>query len=441
MAQPIRYTRKVTSGDITRIYSKDFKIDAKGIEASEKYQKNNSKRKLKTEKLHCEINKVKKEITIVAPSDFPVEEIKVIGTSSLSRIKGTYTSTGGFAKGFGAIIKEILNCVENIKALTIDYNKKAKTKLRKRSSKRHLTIAESDYNYVHGLYQHEKKVTKDNAKIESIKYLNKKVDEIDIDASDTQTIVTRDFKNQIFQQKLSELSKKEIQELIYQLYTEHSEVFDSKIELFKETDTYKLDYIIEEYERHLKDFKDDESEWQKFFESNFNIINPSYKYVIREVDTIFESLDIEATSRPVDFIGVDIYNNVELIELKTPNARVLSTQKDRNNYYLVHKCTKACTQLEKYLICIESNKTKVERLIKKKISNKYGIAQKDINLIITKPKAKLIIGTIKSIISKPSRHQDFQLQRHSFKNIELITFDEILNSLKEIKRELRRKKK
>ena len=310
-----------------------------------------------------------------------------------------------------------------------------------RGTNKYLTISESDYNYVHGLYQHEKKVTKDNAKIESIKFLNKKVDEINIDASETKTMVSRDFKNQIFKQKLSELSKKEIRELIFTLYTEHSDVFDSKIELFKETDTYKLDYIIEEYERHLKDYKDNESEWQKFFESNFNIINPSYKYVIREVDTIFESLDIEAASRPVDFIAVDIYNNVELIELKTPNARVVSTKKDRNNYYLVHKCTKACTQLEKYLICIESNKEKVEKLIRRKIGNKYGIAQKDINLIITKPKAKLIIGTIKSIITKPSRHQDFQLQRHSFKNIELITFDEILNSLKEIRRELNKKRK
>ena len=337
MAQPIRYIRKVTNGNITRIFSKDFKVDAKGIEQSEKYQKNTSKKKLKTEKLHCQINKVKKEIKVVAPSDFPIDEINIIGTSSLSRIKGTYTSTGDFAKGFGAIIKEILNCIENLKSFTINYNKKAITKLVTRGTDKFLTISESDYNYIHGLYQYEKKVTKDNAKIESIKFLNKKVDEINIDASETKTMVSRDFKNQIFKQKLAELSKNEIRELIFDLYTNHSDVFDSKIELFKETDTYKLDYIIEEYERHLKDFKDNESEWQRFFEENFNIINPSYKYVIREVDTIFESLDIEAASRPVDFIGVDIYNNVELIELKTPKAGVISTKKDRNNYFLVHK--------------------------------------------------------------------------------------------------------
>lgn len=166
------------------------------------------------------------------------------------------------------------------------------------------------------------------------------------------------------------------------------------------------------------------------------MINPSYKYVIREVDTIFNSLDIEAIRRPVDFIGVDIYNNVELIELKTPNAPVISNKKDRNNYYLTQNCTKACTQIEKYLISIEGNKVEVEKLIRRKISEKYKIPQRDINLIITKPSAKLIIGELKPILRSTARHQDLQLIRHSFKNIEIITFDEILDSLKEIRREL-----
>ena len=227
--------------------------------------------------------------------------------------------------------------------------------------------------------------------------------------------------------------------MLFQLYEKRYDILASKIELFKETDTYKLDYINELYQQHLKKHKSHESKWQTFFEDNFNIINPSYKYVIREVDTIIEQIDEEAKSRPIDFIAIDIYNNIELIELKTPSADIISKRKDRNNYCLTHNCTKACTQLEKYLIKIESNKLEVAKLITEKVSKKYGIKKSDLNIFITKPKAKLIIGMIEPLLPNFSRHQDFQLKRHSFKNIEIVTFDEIFNSLDEINKELKRK--
>ncbi|MBK9959227.1 MAG: DUF4263 domain-containing protein [Chitinophagaceae bacterium] len=104
--------------------------------------------------------------------------------------------------------------------------------------------------------------------------------------------------------------------MLFQLYEKRYDILASKIELFKETDTYKLDYINELYQQHLKKHKSHESKWQTFLKDNFNIINPSYKYVIREVDTIIEQIDEEAKSRPIDFIAIDIYNNIELIELK-----------------------------------------------------------------------------------------------------------------------------
>jgi len=46
---------------------------------------------------------------------------------------------------------------------------------------------------------------------------------------------------------------------------------------------------------------------------------------------------------------------------------------------------------------------------------------------------------IEPLLPNFSRYQDFQLQRHSFKNIEIVTFDEIFNSLDEINKELKRK--
>ena len=97
--------------------------------------------------------------------------------------------------------------------------------------------------------------------------------------------------------------------------------------------------------------------------------------------------------------------------------------------------------MEKYLASLEANKRNIEKLVREKVAEKYGVKAKEINISISKPKAKLIIGEIKPLLSKPSRHSDFQLQRHSFKNIEIVTFDEIYSSLMEIKIELSKKLK
>lgn len=441
MTKPQQYTRKVVKGSETRIYSKSFNLDEKGLKASIAYENNHLLKKITGETLNCKINKANKTIIVYTPKNFPLPNFKIKGTVSLAKLKGTYSNTGLFYKGFGDIIKEIIQCIPNLKELVIDFNGEAETTLRKYKESKFFVLSEKDYNYIHGLFQAEKQLTTDNSKIEILKYLKQRIPEIKIEQKKSREIVSRDFKKLIFQEVLGNLSEKQVKELLFQLYEKYFEIMKSKVELFKETDTYKLDFIIEEYQKHLNEYNDDELQWQLFFEEYLSIINPSYKYVIREVDTIFNALDIEAEKRPIDFIVVDLYNNIELIELKTPKADIISNKKDRNNYFLVHNCTKACTQLEKYLLCFERNYIEVEKLIKRKISEKYGVSQKDINLITTKPKAKLIIGKLEPITKNKARHHDFQLQRHSFKNIELITFDEIFESLMEINKELNHRKK
>lgn len=409
-----------------------------GLQNSKKYEANKSKTKISGEKLGCVINKKTKIIKIYTADEFPVNYFIAVGISSLNKLKGTYNTTGSFYKGFGNIILEILKAIPRISEFAIDFSEEAKTKLATRNGNKQLTISSHDYNYIHGLFDTEKKQINQNSLSQALKYLSRKID-IPANVKVGGEIVSTAFKKIIFKEVINNLSDKEVHELLFDLYEKRYDILASKIELFKETDTYKLDYINQLYQNHLKKHKSTESKWQKFFEDNFSIINPSYKYVIREIDTIINQIDEEAHSRPIDFIGIDIYNNIELIELKTPGTDIISKRKDRNNYCLTHNCTKACTQLEKYLIKIESNKIEVAKLITEKVSKKYGIKKSDLNIFITKPKAKLITGMIDPLLSNFSRHQDFQLQRHSFKNIEIITFDEIFNSLDEINKELKRK--
>lgn len=438
MPNQVYSTRSITQGKSVKTYSKSFEMTEAGLQNSQKYVANKSKARVSGEKLSCVINKTKKNIKVFTTSDFPINYFTAVGISSLIKLKGTYNTTGSFYKGFGNIIIEILRAIPKIAEFTIDFSDKAKTKLTTKAGGKHLILSSNDYNYVHGLFDTEKKQINQSSLSQALKYLSRKIS-IPANIKVGGEIVSAAFKKTIFKEVISNLPDKELHELLFELYEKRYDIIASKIELFKETDTYKLDYINQLYQNQLKKHKSNESKWQIFFEENFNIINPSYKYVIREVDTIIEQIDEEAKSRPIDFIGIDIYNNIELIELKTPSADIISKRKDRNNYCLTHNCTKACTQLEKYLIKIESNKIEVAKLITEKVSKKYGIKKNDLNIFITKPRAKLVIGMIEPLLSNFSRHQDFQLQRHSFKNIEIVTFDEIFNSLDEINKELKRK--
>lgn len=438
MPNQVYSTRSITHGKTIKTYSKSFDMTEVGLQKSKAYSANKAKARVSGEKLSCVINKTKKNIKVYTAAGFPVNYFTATGLSSLLKLKGTYNTTGSFYKGFGNIIFEILKAIPKLSEFTIDFSNDAKTKLTTKAGGKHLILSSHDYNYIHGLFDTEKKQINQSSLSQALRFLSRKIT-IPANVNVGGEIVSTAFKKTIFKEVINNLSDKELHELLFQLYEKRYDIIASKIELFKETDTYKLDYIDQLYQNHLKKHKSNEGKWQTFFEDNFNIINPSYKYVIREVDTIVEQIDEEAKSRPIDFIAIDIYNNIELIELKTPSADIVSKRKDRNNFCLTHNCTKACTQLEKYLIKIESNKFEVSKLIAEKVSKKYGIRKSDLNIFITKPKAKLIIGMIEPLLSNFSRHQDFQLQRHSFKNIEIVTFDEIFNSLEEINKELKRK--
>lgn len=440
MPKPVQYTRKVANRNIIKGYSKSFEVTTEGIQLAEQYQNDHTNEKIDGEVLNYKINMNTKTIWVYMGEKFPLKHYKVIGTISLSRVKGIYTSTGAFYKGFGEIIKEVINNIPKVAEFTIDYRRDSNSKVTKRKDKSYVSMSYKDYDYIHGIFQLEKNYTVDNTKIEIIKYLRKKIRHIRKSrVGSGKDLVSRDFKKLIFEEVLNTLNEKDLHALVKDIYEKRMINIDDKIDLFRQTDTYKLDFVIKKYEGLLKKHPSSELKWQEFYEKYFSIIIPGYKYVIREVDTIFEAIDLEASRRPVDFVVVDIYNNVELIELKTPDTPLISNRKNRNNYFLMQDCTKACTQIEKYLMCIESNKNTVETHIKKKISKKYNVLQKDINLVIMKPKAKLVIGNLSKILRSESRHKDLQLQRNAFKNIELITFDEILNSMKEIRVELNRK--
>ncbi len=434
MQRPDPYVREYADSGIKYYYRKEFMDESRGEEFELlEGPKNND------ETLAYKIDIEEKIITVSLSETYPVKTYDILNKKSLSGFYGIYRKTGSFVRGFGTFLGQILNDIEGLKYFAIDCHKNSKSRITGRKNIK-LFLSLEDYNHFRDLHSYITNTHKVNSKYEGEsrlnEILNKKI--FAIDSSFTPIMSKRTLQTFVYRY-LENIDKRELFNIMFNLYDKANELGLVNELVFKKFDSYRLNWIIEEYKKNLRNYPSDEIKWQKFFEDTFTTIYPNYKYIIREIDTIFNFKDTEANSRPVDFIAVDMYNNIELIELKTPSVKLMSSITNRNNYYLKSDCTKACTQLEKYLMRLEYNSNEMYKLIRKKISKKYGITQKCIELSIIRPKAKLIIGQVKSIIENENKYNDFQMQRQSFKNIELITYDEIYNGLVELKNELNKK--
>jgi hypothetical protein len=86
--------------------------------------------------------------------------------------------------------------------------------------------------------------------------------------------------------------------------------------------------------------------------------------------------------------------------------------------------SKAISQLEKYIHLTMENRLGIETDIK--ITKKQKVS-------IIKPKGVLVIGT-RAQLDEDKMLEDFYILRSSLKNIEIVLYDEIYESLKNLKK-------
>lgn len=184
-----------------------------------------------------------------------------------------------------------------------------------------------------------------------------------------------------------------------------------------------LDQVIKRFERHIKNRNFDEKKWQKFLHEEVFFFITNYLESIREADVNFGKTE-EGAKKP-DFVWIDIYGFLDVFEIKTPFTDVLAKRVDKshNNYYFSSDASRAIAQVEKYILFIEKNVEGFEKYLSK---------QTKIPFSVLKPKAFLIIGNSKEFEKNAEKKKDFRILRRLFKNIEFITFDELLDNLKSL---------
>lgn len=180
-----------------------------------------------------------------------------------------------------------------------------------------------------------------------------------------------------------------------------------------------LDNLLVDFEKKLEK-KTSESTWQRFFEQNIFIFDSRYIDFVPK-----QNLKTGKTSMP-DFLVYDIYGFVDIYEIKKPSTKLLKYDTSHNNYYWSTEMAAAISQLEKYVFLASAQALSIERDIK---------VERGHCVTVVRPCGILVVGHSKEL-ENDSMKQDFRILRNSLKNVGIVLYDEIYESLKNLRKKI-----
>ena len=181
----------------------------------------------------------------------------------------------------------------------------------------------------------------------------------------------------------------------------------------------KLKFINPDY---LKDklTEDSEEYWQNLFTNNPNIlfsIIPSVGQIICQKPYMGGKAINNQGGTISDFLYKCGTRNISIIEIKKPTTKLIEDKYRNNVYSPSNELSSAIVQLRK----------QKDSLLKSYYEKKTNSEKQGIIFDAYDPKSYLIIGN--SCLLKENEIESFELFRNSLKDIEIITFNEIIEKL------------
>lgn len=163
-----------------------------------------------------------------------------------------------------------------------------------------------------------------------------------------------------------------------------------------------------------------ESIWQKYFEKNLLYLIFTYKKIYPKV----ELKNIEGDKKYPDFIGINHFNGLDIIEIKTHLKNILVWDSSHQNFYFSSEMSKAIVQTTNYMDAIVQQRFNIAE-------DKEKITQFTDEENLYHPRGIIVISSEGKLSSKTNENEklkrDFTKLRSSLQNIEILTFDEIIN--------------
>lgn len=163
-----------------------------------------------------------------------------------------------------------------------------------------------------------------------------------------------------------------------------------------------------------------EGVWQRYFEKYLLYLIFTYKKIFPKVLL----KDIDGEKKYPDFIGINHYNGVDVIEIKTHLKRALVWDSSHKNFYFSPELSKSIVQTKNYLDAI--------------VQKRFEHPEDQVNVTsfvedenLYHPRGIIIISSKEKLTTKVGEPEklkrDFTKLRNSLKDIEILTFDEVLN--------------
>lgn len=186
--------------------------------------------------------------------------------------------------------------------------------------------------------------------------------------------------------------------------------------------TDKAKKVIAKVTDDGSDIKQLENLWQKYFEKYLLYLVFSYKKIYPKI----EFRDIDGDKKYPDFIGINHYNGLDVIEIKTHLKSAVTWDSSHKNFSFSSELSRAVIQTMNYMDAIVQKRFQNDP-DEKKITN----MTEEENLF--HPRGIIIISSdlklTKSKLNKAKElclKRDFTKLRNSLQNIEILTFSEIL---------------
>jgi hypothetical protein len=170
------------------------------------------------------------------------------------------------------------------------------------------------------------------------------------------------------------------------------------------------------------DIKQLENLWQQYFEKYLLYLVFSYKKIYPKV----KFRNIEGDKKYPDFIGINHYNGLDVIEIKTHLKNIVTWDSSRKNFGFSSELSKAIIQTMNYMDAIVQQRFQNSG-DEKKITNftEEENLYHPRGIIIISSNNKLTKSRLNKVKEKYLK-RDFTKLRSSLQNIEILTFDEIL---------------
>lgn len=163
-----------------------------------------------------------------------------------------------------------------------------------------------------------------------------------------------------------------------------------------------------------------ESVWQSYFEKYLLYLVFSYKRIFPKV----ELQNIDGDKKYPDFVGINHYNGVDVIEIKTHLKNAVVWDSSHENFYFSSELSKAIIQTTNYMDAIRSVKFQSDR-------DKRKVTEYTDEENLHYPRGIIIISSARKLstrnLGSEQLNRDFTTLRNSVTNIQILTFDEILD--------------